>query len=74
MLRRDAEPVSLNVRVPKLGCGRYSVTAWSTREGRSCAKFEVEKGAEPLLMLQVPPFTTDLALAIRRCELRLRTY
>ncbi len=69
MLRRDAEPVGLGVRVPGLGCGRYSVTAWSTREGRPCAKFEVEKGAEPLLMLQVPPFTTDLALAIRRREL-----
>lgn len=66
MLRPDAEPISLDVRVPGLGVGRYSVTAWNTREGRSCAELHVEKGAEPFLRLQVPPFATDLALAIRR--------
>jgi mannan endo-1,4-beta-mannosidase len=65
MLRRDAEPISPDVRVPGLRTGRYSVTAWNTLEGQSYAKFEVEKGMGAFLMLQVPPFTADIALAIR---------
>jgi mannan endo-1,4-beta-mannosidase len=66
MLRPDAEPISPEVRVPGLGPGRYCVTAWNTLEGRSCAEFAVEKGGEPFLRLQTPPFAADLALAIQR--------
>ncbi len=66
MLRPDAEPVSPDVRVPGLGSGRYNIVAWNTREGRSCAEFAVEKGAELFLHLQLPPFAADLAVAIQR--------
>ena len=62
----DAMPMNLRIRVPGLSAGRYSVTGWDTREGGLCAQFEVEKNSEPFLPLQVPPFVTDLALAIRR--------
>jgi mannan endo-1,4-beta-mannosidase len=65
----DAKPVDLRIRVPGLPAGRYSVTGWDTREGRICAVFEVQKGSEPCLQVQVPPFATDLALAIHRQEL-----
>ncbi len=62
----DAEPVDLTVRIPRLSSGRYCVTGWNTLEGRTCATFEAAKGSEPSLRLQVPPFVTDLALAIIR--------
>jgi mannan endo-1,4-beta-mannosidase len=66
MLRPDAEPTSPEIRVPGLGPGRYRVTAWNTLDGRSYGEFAVEKGDQPLLRLQTPPFATDLALAIQR--------
>jgi mannan endo-1,4-beta-mannosidase len=66
MLCRKAEPISPSIRVPRLSPGRYRVTAWDTLEGRACATFDVENGPEPFLLLQVPPFVADLALAIRR--------
>ncbi len=66
MLRRAAEPESPSIAVPGLSPGRYNVTAWNTREGRPWATYEVESGAEPVLHLQVPSFTADVALAIRR--------
>jgi mannan endo-1,4-beta-mannosidase len=66
MMHPGAEPVSPSIAVPGLSPGRYSVTVWNTLEGRAYATFEVAKGAEPVLHLQVPPFATDVALAIRR--------
>jgi hypothetical protein len=62
----NATPVDLYIRVPQLSAGSYSITGWDTREGRVCAVFEARKGSEPCLQVQVPPFTTDLALAIHR--------
>ena len=70
MLCTDAKPVELRIRVPGLSAGRYSITGWDTREGRMCAVFEAKKESGPCLQVQVPPFITDLALAIRRQELR----
>ncbi len=66
MMHPGAEPVSLSIGVPGLSPGRYNVTAWSTLEGRAYATCQVEKGAEPALHLQVPPFAADVALAISR--------
>jgi hypothetical protein len=66
----DARPLELRICVPGLSEGRYSITAWDTREGRICAVSEAEKNGESFLPLQVPPLTTDLALAISRQELR----
>jgi mannan endo-1,4-beta-mannosidase len=66
MMHPGAEPVSPSIGVPGLSPGRYNVTAWSTLEGRAYATCQVEKGAEPALHLQVPPFAADVALAISR--------
>jgi mannan endo-1,4-beta-mannosidase len=66
MLCTDAKPVELRIRVPGLSAGRYSITGWNTRDGLICALSEVQKGNEPFLPVQVPPFVTDLALAIHR--------
>jgi mannan endo-1,4-beta-mannosidase len=66
MLCTDAKPVELRIRVPGLSAGRYSITGWDTREGRMCAVFEAKKESGPCLQVQVPPFITDLALAIHR--------
>jgi mannan endo-1,4-beta-mannosidase len=66
MMHPGAEPVSPSIAVPGLSPGRYSVTAWNTLEGWADATYEVEKGAEPVLHLQVPSFAADVALAIRR--------
>ena len=64
MLRRDAAPVRLHLRVPGLAAGRYDVTAWDTVAGRPSERFPAEaKGAG--LRLDVPPFAAHLALAIR---------
>jgi hypothetical protein len=65
-LRTDAPPVHLSIRIPQLRSGHYSVTGWNTLEGRVCATFEAEKGSEPFLQVQVPPFVADIALAIKR--------
>ncbi len=69
MLCTDAKPVELRIGVPSLSTGCYSVTGWKTHEGRVCAVFEVKKESKPCLQVQVPPFITDLALAIRGQEL-----
>jgi hypothetical protein len=65
-LRTDAQPMDLTVRIPRLSSGSYCATGWNTLEGRTCTMLEAAKGPEPFLQLRVPPFVTDLALAIRR--------
>src|SRR5215207_2150528 len=65
MLRTDATPINAHVLIPGLGAGRYRVTAWDTLAGTCRESFEVEVRGGPLA-LWTPPFTTDLALAIRR--------
>ncbi|HEY8382351.1 MAG TPA: hypothetical protein VIL09_09390 [Microvirga sp.] len=66
MMHPGARPLSPSIGVPGLSPGRYSVTVWNTLEGRAYATLQVETGAKPVLHLQVPPFATDVALAIRR--------
>jgi mannan endo-1,4-beta-mannosidase len=63
MLRRDVPPITTMIRVPGLQPGCYRVTAWDTAAGQVQAAFDVSSRGS--LMLDVPPFTADLALAIR---------
>jgi hypothetical protein len=62
----SAKPVDLTVGIPGLSPGHYRVTGWNTLEGRICAAFDLEKGSDPFLQLQVPPFMADVALALTR--------
>jgi hypothetical protein len=61
MLRHDAAPCSTNVELPGLKPGRYRVTGWDTRDGKSCAEFQVSQPGP----IETPPFRADIALAIR---------
>jgi len=66
MLRRDAAPIRPRVRVPGLAPGRYRITAWDTLGGGTLATIDSEVAGDAGLAMQVPPFVTDIALAIRR--------
>ena len=63
-LRPDAPPRSTIVRLPGLAPGTYRITAWDTGAGRAVAVFTAD-AAGRALSFETPPFTTDLALAIR---------
>jgi hypothetical protein len=65
MLQSTADPISPEIRVPGLEPGRYEVTAWSTTEARPLGVSAVDADAGGLLV-QVPPFSADVALAMRR--------
>jgi mannan endo-1,4-beta-mannosidase len=67
-LRRDAEPLSAEVRVPGLAAGRYVATAWDTAAGEGRGEWEAEATGGEGLLLRLPPFTTDLAVAVRRAR------
>ena len=65
-MRRDVAPVRPELRVPGLAEGRYGIVAWDTTEGRPVWNGLVETSRSSSLVLQTPPITADLALAIRR--------
>jgi hypothetical protein len=56
-VRRDAEPVSPELRLPGLAAGRYRVTFWNTEEGRCAGCTEVERSADGTLRLLLPPLS-----------------
>ena len=64
-LKRTAPPLAPVLRIPGLQPGAYSITAWDTELGAPRGSFEGH-AEEDGLTLQVPPLTTDLALAVRR--------
>ena len=64
-LRRDAVAIAPRLRVPGLAAGRYRVTAWDTAAGHASTTIEAEATHDTGLALVVPPFATDVALAIR---------
>ncbi|MBA3517318.1 MAG: hypothetical protein H0T75_06695 [Rhizobiales bacterium] len=59
-----AAPVAPGIQVPGLRPGPYRVTAWDTTLGQPLGAFEAQADARGLAF-QVPPFSADLALAIR---------
>ena len=64
-LKREVAPTLSGLRVPGLEPGRYRVTPFDTESGVARAPFEAEGGPVGLELV-TPPFTTDVALAIRR--------
>lgn len=65
MLDANADPVAPRIGIPGLKPGFYRVTAWDTRSGTQRSAWQLCHPAEGPLTLEVPPFVTDLALAIR---------
>ena len=66
MLRNDVAASYPSLTLPGLQPGRYEITAWDTAGGTVRAQWQQEhKGSGPLV-LALPAFTTDLALAVRR--------
>lgn len=64
-LQTDAAPLAPRLVIPGLCDGSYEVTAWDTRAGRPLATFAARAGGGGLAVA-VPPFATDVALAVRR--------
>jgi mannan endo-1,4-beta-mannosidase len=66
LLRTDAERISPHVVVPGLSPGRYCIEVWHTSEGAPIRTFYDKVADEVMgLMIRVPPFTGDVAIAIR---------
>lgn len=66
-LRRNARPLHTTLSVPGLTPGRYRVTAWNTCDGCIAhAGHTQHMGSNPL-SVSLPPFLTDLAVALQRC-------
>ncbi|UOQ50829.1 hypothetical protein [Hymenobacter cellulosivorans] len=66
LVPKNAPAVAVQVRVPGLGPGHYHVTCWDTREGQAVGQFTATPDAAGWLQLPVPPFVTDIALAVTR--------
>jgi mannan endo-1,4-beta-mannosidase len=64
MLRAAAAPIPAVLELPGLSRGTYRVIAWDTAIGRQTAEWQAN--SDGLLKLDVPPFSADVALAIRR--------
>ncbi|HEY3568377.1 MAG TPA: hypothetical protein VGP73_10635 [Thermoanaerobaculia bacterium] len=64
-VRRDAEPISVTLKIPGLAAGRYRVTPWDTVDGKCLGCFEVSHSGGGPLSLPLPALRTDLALAVR---------
>jgi len=67
-LRKDAPPLTTEVRVPGLSAGHYVITAWDTEAGEARGSWEAS-ARDGSLQFETPPFTRDLAFAIRRTDL-----
>lgn len=63
MLRAGAAPVPAALQLPGLARGTYRVIAWDTAAGRQTAEWQAN--SDGWLKLDVPPFSADVALAIR---------
>jgi mannan endo-1,4-beta-mannosidase len=64
MLDKSASPITPTLRIPGLATGRYVATAWDTETGAPVSSFAAES-ADGRMMLEIPPFRADVALAIR---------
>jgi mannan endo-1,4-beta-mannosidase len=67
-LQPVAEARPLRLRLPILPAGCYRVTAWDTRLGVQIQTFEIHHPSQAPLALATPPFTADLALAVKQVE------
>jgi hypothetical protein len=65
-VRRDVPPVTTRLLLPGLRAGRYSVTAWDTGAGLVGGTVRVTAIGSMLTEIALPPFVTDIALAVRR--------
>jgi hypothetical protein len=68
MLNKEAEALSVEVKIPGLHKGRYLVTAWNTSSGSVVNVNELNNCDETYLCCTTPPITTDLAIALRRAD------
>jgi hypothetical protein len=64
MVERAAQPLSPRLSIPGVAPGVFSITAWNTAEGFVQCVFQA--CADGRLELTAPPFSADLALAVRR--------
>lgn len=64
MVDRDAQPLFPRLFIPGLAPGVFSITAWNTAEGFVQCVFQA--CADGRLDLAAPPFSSDLAFAVRR--------
>jgi hypothetical protein len=65
-VRHDVPPLATRLSLPGLRSGRYSVKAWSTEAGFLRETDDVTASGSKLTEIAVPPFITDVALAVRR--------
>lgn len=65
-LRRDASPLSTQLRLPGMASGIYRMTDWNTCTGTPLTQVDLPYAGEAGLCLETPPICTDLALALRR--------
>lgn len=61
-----ATPLRTGLYLRALAGARWRATAWDTLEGRPRETFEIDLSSRPEAEFEVPPFRTDLALALRR--------
>ncbi len=65
-LNEEAEPLIVTVGIPGMAKGRYTVSYWDTAAGKILASEEINHTSEQALQVQLPPYTTDMAVALRK--------
>jgi len=68
-LRQDVAPVQTELTVPGLRRGAYCVTMWNTAQGAATGATSLQHWGGNDFCISLPPFVTDLAVAVQRCEL-----
>ncbi|GAA4431131.1 hypothetical protein GCM10023188_18400 [Pontibacter saemangeumensis] len=61
----EATPVEVDIAIPNMAAGFYTVTFWNTRDGKVLATERVQHTSSGKLQLKSLPVATDLALAVR---------
>ena len=65
-VRRDVPPIEVVLHVPGFEPGSYAITGWDTLKGIAVAREEAVVGPGGSLVLPLPPFAADLAVAVTR--------
>jgi mannan endo-1,4-beta-mannosidase len=64
-LNEKAEPLAVEVSVPGMAAGNFSITLWNTQEGKAIRSETVKLMTAGNLIFTLPQVATDVAVAVR---------
>jgi hypothetical protein len=65
MLQRNAAPLPVRIRIPKVAARPARAELWDTTLGAHCGRLDAQPDPDGVLAIEIPALATDLALAVR---------